>query len=138
MRLIFSLDMSASQFIATRLILPVRDIRETVEWYKHALAMTVVYVHGSLAAGAREPANFATMSRDQVEVHFILDERGPVWTRAGTGNLNLLVSNIEAIFARVNSLALPVLHGIDVQNWGARGFRLNDPSGNEILIEERA
>lgn len=130
--------MPTSQFLSTRLILPVRDVYESTEWYSRVLGMTLVYIHGAQVRGEGEPANFASMTRDAVELHFILDEGGPIWTRAGSGNLNLIVQDVDEVYGAVRALGAEVTHDVQEQNWGARGFRLCDPSGNEILIEQTA
>lgn len=48
------------------------------------------------------------MSRDAVEVHFILDEGGPVWARFGTGYLYFTVRNVDAVYADVQALGIPI------------------------------
>ena len=85
--------MADSQFLKTTIILPVNDIYDTIAWYGKALGFQSRYVHGNGRRGEAEDfANYAIMNRDSVEVHFILDEGGAVWTRAGTGHLGLSYS----------------------------------------------
>lgn len=78
--------MTSAQVLTATVVLPVSDIDETIAWYERALSFQTQYIHGSGRRGESEDfANYATMKRDSVEVHFILDEGGPVWTRSGTG-----------------------------------------------------
>lgn len=129
--------MSTPQFLSTTIILPVSDIYETVAWYEHALGLQTQYIHGSGRRGEVEDfANYATMSRDSVEVHFILDEGGPIWTRAGTGYLSLSVRDVDLEYAEMKSRGVPIVRELEKQNWGTRAFLLKDPSGNEILIQQ--
>lgn len=129
--------MSTPQFLCTTTVLPVSDIYETVEWYERALSLQTRHIHGSGRRGETEEfANYATMSRDSVEVHFILDEGGPIWTRAGTGYLFLTVRDVDLEYSEVKSRGVAISGELQKQNWGARAFRLNDPSGNEILIQQ--
>lgn len=129
--------MSTPQFLCTTSVLPVSDIYESVEWYERALSLQVLYIHGNGRRGETEEfANYATMSRDSVEVHFILDEGGPTWTRAGTGYLFLTVRDVDLEYSEVRSRGIVISGGLQKQNWGTRAFRLNDPSGNEVLIQQ--
>jgi len=127
--------MSTPQFLYTTIILPVSDIYETIAWYERALGLQTRYIHGSGRRGEAE--DFATMSRDSVEVHFILDEGGPVWTRSGTGYLCLTVRDVDLEYSEVKSRGISVLRELQKQNWGTRAFSLRDPSGNEVLIQQQ-
>jgi len=76
------------------------------------------------------------MGVDAVEVHFILDEGGAVWTRAGTGHIGLTVRDVDAVYAEVKSRGIAIARELRQENWPARGFDLKDPSGNEVRIEQ--
>ena len=129
--------MDEPQFLKTTTVLPVSDIYETQEWYENVLGFRTRSVHGSGRRGEGEHyANFATMRRDAVQVHFILDEGGPIWTRAGTGYLYLTVRDVDAVCADVKSRGVPLARELRQENWSARGFNLTDPSGNEVHIEQ--
>jgi catechol 2,3-dioxygenase-like lactoylglutathione lyase family enzyme len=129
--------MGDGQFLKTTIILPVSDIYETIAWYENALGLQTTYVHGNGRRGETEDfANYAIMSRDEVEVHFILDEGGPVWTRSGTGHLGLTVRDVDAAYADVRARGVPIARALRKENWPARGFNLRDPSGNEVHVEQ--
>jgi uncharacterized glyoxalase superfamily protein PhnB len=129
--------MTEPQFLKTTIIMPVADIYDTLAWYERALGFQTRYVHGSGKRGEAEDfANYAIMARDAVEVHFIMDEGGPIWTRAGTGHLGLTVRDVDAVYAEVKSRGIPIARGLQKLNWPARGFDLKDPSGNEVHIEQ--
>ena len=129
--------MADSQFLKTTIILPVSDIYETIAWYEKALGFQSRYIHGSGRRGEVEDfANYAIMNRDSVEVHFILDEGGAVWTRAGTGHLGLTVRDVDAVYAEVQSRGIVIARSLQQENWAARGFDLKDPSGNAVHIEQ--
>ena len=129
--------MADSQFLKTTIILPVSDIYETIAWYETALGFQSRYIHGSGREGEVEDfANYAIMNRDSIEVHFILDEGGPVWTRAGTGHLGLTVRDVDAVYAEVQSRGIAIARSLHQENWPARGFDLKDPSGNAVHIEQ--
>lgn len=128
--------MNTPQFLCTTVVLPVSDIDETVAWYGRALDLQTRHIHGNGRRGEEEEfANYAIMNRDSVEVHFILDEGGPTWTRSGTGYLLLTVRDVDLEYSEVRSRSIPISHELQKQNWGARAFGLKDPSGNDILIQ---
>ena len=129
--------MNESQFLKTTTILPVKDIYETLTWYQDILGFENVYVHGEGRRGEVEDfANYAISRRDSVDVHFIMDEGGPVWTRAGTGQLHLTVRDVDAVYAEVQSRGGAIARELQRENWPARGFDLADPSGNHIHVEQ--
>jgi catechol 2,3-dioxygenase-like lactoylglutathione lyase family enzyme len=129
--------MTTPQYLKTTVILPVSDIAGTTAWYERVLGFTTRYVHGSGRRGEAENfANYAMMAREQVEVHFILDEGGPVWTRSGTGHLHLTVRDVDAVYAEVRSHGVPIARDLQRENWPARGFDFADPSGNDVHIEQ--
>lgn len=129
--------MSTPQFLDTTIVLPVSDIYETIAWYERVLGLQTQHIHGSGRRGEAEDfANYAIMRRDSVEVHFILDEGGPLWTRSGTGYLYLTVRDVDLQYAEVTSCGIPILRELQKQGWGARAFSLKDPSGNEVLIQQ--
>jgi catechol 2,3-dioxygenase-like lactoylglutathione lyase family enzyme len=129
--------MNDAQFLKATVILPVSDMDDTTAWYERTLGFQTQYIHGSGRRGEAENfANYAIMGRDAVEVHFILDEGGAAWTRAGTGHLGLTVRDVDAVYADVQASGVPISRTLQKENWPARGFNLNDPSGNEVHIEQ--
>ena len=129
--------MGDPQFLKAQVVIPVSDIYETTAWYERVLGFETRYIHGSGKRGETEDfANYAIIGRDLVEVHLIMDEGGPAWTRSGTGYLYLRVGNVEAVYADVKSQDVAVSRELQRENWRARGFNLKDPSGNEVHIEQ--
>ncbi len=129
--------MADSKFLKTTIIPPVSDIYETIAWYEKALGFESRYIHGSGRRGEAEDfANYAIMNCDSLEVHFILDEGGAVWTRAGTGHLGLTVRDVDAVYAELQSRGFAIARNLQQENWPARGFDLKDPSGNAVHIEQ--
>lgn len=129
--------MAEHQFLKTTIILPVSDIYDTIAWYEQTLVFQTQYVHGSGRRSETEDfANYAIMQRDAVEVHFIMDEGGAVWTRAGTGHLGLTVRDVDAVYAEAQSRGARIERQLQQENWPARGFELLDPSGNHVHIEQ--
>jgi uncharacterized glyoxalase superfamily protein PhnB len=129
--------MVEGQFVRSTTILPVADIDETLDWYDRVLGFKQTYVHGNGRRGEEQNfANYAIMKRDAVELHFILDEGGAVWTRAGTGHLSLTVHDVDSLFAEVKKTTATIARDLQKENWPARGFNLTDPSGNDVHLEQ--
>jgi uncharacterized glyoxalase superfamily protein PhnB len=129
--------MSQPQFLKTRIILPVAEIYDTLEWYERALGFQTRYIHGNGRRGeTRDFANYAIMARDLIEVHFIMDEGGPVWTRAGTGHLGITVSDVDQAYAELKAREVAIARELQHENWPARGFEVRDPNGNVVHIEQ--
>ena len=129
--------MSDQQFLRTILVLPVRDIEESTEWYRNTLGFEALYLHEDTRG--QGPANYAVLQRGGAELHLILDEPPPheqPWTKAGTGYLYLKVRDVEEVFREVAAQSAAIGRGLQTENWGARGFNLADPSGNAIHIEQ--
>lgn len=137
--------MAETRFIKTTVVLPVRDIDDTLAWYERVLGFQTRYVHGKGRPGeAEDYANYAIMSRDAAEVHFIMDERamghgdGAGWTIPGNGYLYLTVSDADAVHVAVTAAGAAVDGPVRQMNWPARGFNLKDPDGNAIHVEQPA
>ena len=70
--------MEPAKLIKTTTVLPVTDLYATIAWYERVLGMQTIYIHGEGRRGEEENyANYAILTRDGVEVHFILDEGEP-------------------------------------------------------------
>ena len=110
--------MAEPQFLKTTVVLPVADIHQSVAWYERTLGFQTRYIHGNGKRGeARNFANYAIMACDAIEVHFILDEGGAAWTRAGTGHLGLTVRDVEAVYASVAARGVAASRELRRENW---------------------
>lgn len=126
-----------SQALRTITVLPVRSIEEAAEWYRETLGFITIYLHEGDEPG--EATNYAILQRDEITFSLILDEspaHESAWTNAGTGYLYLIVSDVEAEYADVQSRGVEITRELQMENWGVKGFNLQDPSGNEIHIEQ--
>lgn len=124
-------------FVRTITVLPVADIAAACGWYERALGFATVYLHEG--SDETEATNYAVLRRGNLDIHLILDEPPPhrtAWTVAGTGYLYLMVRDLDAVYAEVQASGIPITRGPAIENWGARGFNLTDPSGNAIHVEQ--
>ena len=126
-----------AQTIGTITVLPVNNIEESTKWYERTLDFRTTFLNEGDEEG--EATNYAILKREEVTFHLILDESPDdeaSWTKAGSGYLYLLVSDIDKEYDDVNSRGAKVSRELQVENWGAKGFNLRDPSGNEIHVEQ--
>lgn len=132
--------MPAPTFVAAQLVLPVRNMPESCAWYARALDFEVVFLNTD---PEDDPdGNYAILRRDSAELHLILDDLPPgetrehPWTAAGTGYLFLIVEGVDEVYELVQSRGIAITRPMQTEAWGARAFRLTDPSGNLILVAE--
>lgn len=126
-----------SKALRTITVLPVRNIEEATEWYREALGFITIYLHEG--DEPEEATNYAILQRDEITFSLILDEspeHDSAWTKAGTGYLYLIVSDVESEYADVLSRGVEFTRKLQLENWGVKGFNLKDPSGNAIHIEQ--
>jgi len=128
--------MAGPHFLKSQVVIPVTDIYDTLAWYERVLVFETRYVHGSGPDEVEDFANYAIMGRDTAEVHFIMDEGGPTWTRSGTGYLYLRILDVDTVYADVKSKGIAITRQLQHENWPARGFNLRDASSNEVHIEQ--
>ena len=128
--------MSENQCLRTITVLPVKDIAESCDWYEKALQLETIYLHEGEAEG--EATNYAILHRDGIEIHLFLDEDLEIhpWMTAGNGYLYLKVEDVEKVFEEVKTTGIEIKQPLKMMSWGMRNFKLVDPSGNSISIEE--
>lgn len=126
-----------SKVLRTITVLSVRNIEEATEWYRETLGFVTIYLHEGDEPG--EATNYAILQRDEITFSLILDEspeHDSAWTKAGTGYLYLIVSDVEQEYADAQQRHVNITRELQIENWGVKGFNLQDPSGNEIHIEQ--
>ena len=112
---------------------------EACAWYARALDFEFIFVNND---DDDPDGNYAVLRRDKAELHLILDdvaagaEREHPWTTAGTGYLFLIVRGVDDVYAQVQVRGIDITRPMQLEDWGARAFRLTDPSGNLILVAE--
>jgi len=69
------------------------------------------------------------MRRDEVRVHFILDEGRPIWTRCGTGYLYLSVRDVDAVCADLKSRGIPIARELQREKLARQWLQFARPLG---------
>ncbi len=131
-----------AHFLKNTIILPVKEIYDTIDWYSRVLGFQTRYIHGSGRRGEeKNHANYAILYRDSVEVHFIMDESTPAhpatgWQVPGNGYLGLSATNVDEVYEAILEAGATTDGPVRKMNWPAKGFNLKDPDGNYIHIEQ--
>jgi uncharacterized glyoxalase superfamily protein PhnB len=107
--------------------LPVRDMREAIDFYQAAGFGVRAYVDGT----DTDPG-FAFVDYDGQSV-FDLDGVPDLDPTANHAGCYLVVDNADAWHARIARAGLPATDLAD-QPWGMREFAFDDPSGNHVRI----
>src|SRR5258708_6672672 len=117
-------------FVLSRPMIPSRDIRKTLEFYRDKLGFEVLF-----SVGMPE-AEYAGARRDQAELHFFVCQEALVfeWTAYRIG-----VRYIELLYRQCQEQALIHPSGeLGEKRWGTKEFTLLDPDGVAITFWERA
>jgi len=112
------------------------DLARSVVFYK-TLGFSEAYRNDRgimLAAGTVQLFLFAARQRDAPPVW---RELGLFGNPPGIDHISFLVSDVDALYARLQ-MAGVALGGLpEDQGWGARVFGLKDPDGNNIYLLQR-
>jgi uncharacterized glyoxalase superfamily protein PhnB len=102
-----------------------RDLGTALPYYVGKLGFTLKFQMG-------EPATYAIVSRDEVEIHLMrsLDER------AGKGNCYVFVAGVDEIFEQMEDAGAHVMEPIGDQIYGMRDFQVADLDGNLLAFGE--
>jgi catechol 2,3-dioxygenase-like lactoylglutathione lyase family enzyme len=99
--------------------IPVRDLREAVEYYALNLGFRLV----------SEAPDYAVVERDDVALHLFPDNGPPA-------GLHVFTAGLEELHAELVQRGARVTQAVERKPWGNRDFRVVDPSGNVIKFTE--
>ena len=104
--------------------LPVRDLAEALAHYESRLGFAVAM---------RMPAgDYAIVERDGVALHlYQVADESPTPASA-----HIFATELDDLFAELESRGANIVQGIVSQPWGNRDFRLVDTAGNELKFTE--
>jgi uncharacterized glyoxalase superfamily protein PhnB len=103
---------------------PVRDLRQSIEYYEQRLGFEPVM---ELPDG-----EYAIVERDGIAIHLFQDAATvPV-------GLHIFTGDLEELQEELLSRGAQVTQKIERKPWGNRDFRVRDVSGNELKFTENA
>ncbi len=107
-------------------ILTVRDLEEAVSFYRDKLGFALAWSWGT-------PAVRVGVRLDKVEFQLVCD---PSLAPGGPSVLYCHMSGVEAYHEACRESGLEPAMALGDRPWGARDFRVVDPSGNRIGFAE--
>lgn len=121
--------MKSKKFIRSNPHLPVKNLRETLDYYRDQLGFYEEWVFGDKDGGIR---------RDEMRVLFAEDPRFVQQINNGERHLPLLwfVDNIEAILEEFKQKNIPIASDLQQHPYGLREFAFVDINGYYIRVAE--
>ena len=115
----------ASKFCAAATLFVVNDVVKSVAHYRDVLGFDVVFTWG-------EPVFYGGVQRDDVIIHFQAAHRTE--RAAGHGAANIFVTEVDALYAELQSRGAPILQPPGDRPYGMRDFDVDDPDGNRLTF----
>ena len=112
--------MSDSNLLGAIPVLPVRDIEESISFYRDRLGFASSFKYGP----------YAGVTREAIEIHLSVEDAAAVTCRVG-------VRGVDALYLEMQTQ--DVIHPdepLASTPWGMRQFSVLDPSGNRITFAE--
>ena len=108
-------------------VLPVRDVEETVSFYRDKLGFSETFRYG-------DPPTYAGMARGPVEIHLCLVDDIAI---AHQTQVRFRVERIEQLYEEylAQDVVSPTAQ-LDTKPWGTREFGLYDPNGVCVYVYE--
>ena len=103
-------------------IFTVRDIAEALAFYSEQLEFEIGWTWG-------DPATYASVCRDEIEMNLGLPAKGDTLTTSGA---YVAVTNIDEYYGRLAARGVTFKVPIGDRDYGMRDFAVLDPSGNHL------
>lgn len=108
--------------------LSVRDISRSLDFYQSVLGFVTGHLEG-------DPPVYATLHRDDVAIHLVLDRDGK---QSGANGCCVFVDQVDAFYDECVAAGAQITRELEDSPYGLRDFNLADPDGNVILFGERS
>lgn len=110
------------QFQSSNPILPVKNVKETVLFYKEKLGFNidVIWVN----------PNYACVSRGRVTLEF--GEGRP--EHVGSGVCYIHVKDVDVVYQSYINLGLDFAGNFEARDYGSKDFRIRDNNGNLLIF----
>lgn len=104
--------------------IPVLDLQASLEHYQRKLGFETAMV---LPDGL-----YAIVERDGVALHLFAEES----TKLRPVGVHIFTQGLDALHAELARRGASIAEGVVSRPWGARDFRVRDPSGNTLKFTE--
>lgn len=118
--------MSEKKFWKVTPHLPVKDVRETLAWYKQNLGFGEEWFYG-------DPVTDGGCRRD--EMRFLFGTASP-FEPPKDFSLVLFVSNVDEVYKEIVERGLPLVTDIKNYDYGIREFSIRDCNGYFLRFSE--
>ena len=109
--------------------LPVKNLQETIAFYKHKLGFYNEWFWGDTDAG---------IQRDELRLLFNKNPEYVVKLNNDRDGLEIVwfVQNLDDIFSEYKTSGVSIVRGIDERPWGMKDFTIRDVNGYCIRVSE--
>lgn len=107
--------------------LPVKDVKETINWYKENLGFGEEWFYG-------DPVTDGGCRRDEMRVIFGIGSQP--FQPLKDISLILFVSNIEEVYKEMRERGLTVLSPLQTYDYGSKEFSITDCNGYMLRFAE--
>lgn len=123
--------MSSANYSHCIPFLPVKDLRETIKYYKENLGFTEEWLWG-------DPPSDAGVSRDGLNLLFVENPEhlAMINTEKHRMEICLFVSNVDVIYHEIRSKNVIILSELKNEPWQVREFSILDCNGYKLRIGE--
>ena len=120
--------MKTKKFNRLNAFIPVRDIRETLDYYKNTLRFSEEWTMGTDGG----------LCRDDLRLIFCQDPEYTAHINNDTYSFVLIwfVDNVDDIYLEYKEKGIPITNDIENKPWGIREFTIRDINGYNIRISE--
>jgi catechol 2,3-dioxygenase-like lactoylglutathione lyase family enzyme len=116
---------SASSLCGAATVFVVRDVLQSVEYFRNALGFHIEFTDG-------EPTFYAGVERDGVVIH--LQAASETKRPPGHGAVNVFVTDVDALYLELKSRGAWTLNEPKDYPYGMRDFDVHDLDGNHLCF----
>lgn len=115
-----------SGFISTTVILPVKNVRETTQFYKSMLGFEITGIWEI----PEKNTEYGSVRREDVVIEFGEGRK----KYSGSGVCLIHVNNADEIYKEFKSKGVEIIGELEDRDYGNRDFRIKDNNGNILII----
>ena len=123
--------MTKAKIIGTAPQLLVRNVAETVEFYKQKLGFELIGLVGN-------PPVYGMIKKDDFQIHFAHSPTGNIRTNrsscAGCCDFILWIPEIDQFYTELKQREVKIVEEITRRTYGSREFVFQDLDGHHILV----
>ncbi|MFM1879298.1 MAG: hypothetical protein RLZZ241_2164 [Bacteroidota bacterium] len=123
--------MSSAEIIGSAPQLVVKNVAQTVAFYKECLGFEILGLVGN-------PAVYGMVQRNDFQIHFAHATHGTVHTNRSLNplcnDLILWIPDIDAFYAEIKAKGVLIVEEITKRPYGSKEFVFQDLDGHHVLV----